>query len=81
LKHDKLSKMLYARGVVLSATHIRNLVQGHSPENLSTKELIGLSEILTGDRMYLMYRLGYFDEASKESFAAADAIYRRIYGK
>jgi len=31
--------------------------------------------------MYLMYRLGYFDEASKESFAAADAIYRRIYGK
>ena len=77
---EKASKELYRRGVTLSAAHIRNLQKGHSPSNLSALELLALSDLLTGDKMDIMYKLGYFDKASAESFAAADEIYRRIYG-
>jgi len=78
---EKVSKELYRRGVTLSAAHIRNLMKGYSPKNLSAEELLELSDLLTGDKTYIMYKLGLFDEATRKSFAAADEAYKKIYGK
>lgn len=80
LSPEKVSKELYKSGITLSATYIRNLVRGQSPENLSPKELAGLSDILTGNRMYLLIRMGYYQAESKQVFDEVDKIYKRIYG-
>jgi len=79
---ETLSDMLEERGLKLSAASIRSIVNDRvDAHKLSADVLEGMSEILTGDPTYLFYRLGFYQNASKESFAAADAIYRRIYGK